>query len=96
MREFPFSSADGTLQLGVYTLHSTLYRKAYVSRGSQIKLLYGFDPSRDAEGTLQLGVYRGAYVSRGHQIKLLYGFDPSRDVEMVWLVPSRDVEMVWL
>ena len=25
LREFPFSSADGTLQLGVYTLHSTLY-----------------------------------------------------------------------
>ena len=30
----------------------------YVSRGSQIKLLYGLDPSRDADGTLQLGPYR--------------------------------------
>ena len=50
-------------------------------QGSQIKLLYGFDPSRDADGTLQLGAFRGTYVSRGSQIKLVYGFDPSRDAE---------------
>ena len=50
--------------------------QAYVSRGHQIKLLYGFDPSRDTDGTLQLGPYRGAYGSRGHQLKLLYGFVP--------------------
>ena len=73
----------------LYTLHSTgeLTSLEVVKSNwcmvfiPQEMMLYGFDPSRDADGTLQLGAFRGAYVSRGSQIKLLYGFDPSRDTD---------------